>query len=94
MGDISKLPKWAQKEIQELKESKQSNEYGAYIGNCSIEHNAIKHTKDTTRAICSLADALSKNADAIKEVAKSLSGTGVNVQFGHGISISDVKHSG
>lgn len=48
---------------------------------------------ETAKALSANALAASNNAEAIKEAAKYLNGGGVDVEFGCGINLSDVKHS-
>lgn len=92
MRDISKLPKWAQKRIEEAEAAQVPvNKYGAYVAGCHIENNAVRHDEHSAKAIASVADAIGRNADALKELSKSLSGTGVEVEFGNGLHFQDVK---
>jgi len=72
MSDISKLPKWAQKEMKELRANQSTHNVGANVTNCHFEHVGIKHSPETVTAICSIADAFTAHAEALKELAKSV----------------------
>lgn len=91
MTDIKKLPKWAQDRIEAAERNQNTKNVGAEITGCHVENNAVRHDKHSAKAIAAVAEAMGKNADAMKELAKSLSGTGVEVQFGHGINLSHVN---
>lgn len=99
MNDIKKLPKWAQQRIEEAESKRNISEYGANIENVHVENNAIKHTEHTATAICSIAEALIQNsqanianAEAIKQLAKTMHSEGLEVEFGPGIQLSDIRH--
>jgi len=96
MGDVRKLPKWAQEMIVELQQSQ--SQTGASVAGCHIENVGVKHSEHTAIAVAQLCDALSAgaeavkaNAKAVKEIAKSLSASGANIEFGNGIQLSDVR---
>lgn len=92
MNDITKLPKWAQERIKAAEAKKEPTaKYGAYVEGCHIENNAIRHDENSAKAISSIAEALGKNADALKELSKSVSGSGVDVEFGNGIHFDNVR---
>jgi len=93
MRDISKLPKWAQEEINSLREKQTTYETGASIEGCHIENNGIKHDPETVKAITAIAEAMGKHSEALRELSKSVSGSGQSIEFGSGIQLSDVRHS-
>ena len=92
MNDLKKLPKWAQTRIAEAEAARAPiNKTGAEISGCHIENNGVRHDEHSAAAISSIADAIGKNADALKELAKSVSGSGVEVNFGDGIHLSHIQ---
>lgn len=91
MHDLKKLPKWAQERIEQAETSRPTTKTGANIESVHIENNAVKHDENSSAAIQSVADALGKNADALKELARSLSGSNATAEIGNGIYLSDVR---
>ena len=88
-NDITKLPKWAQEHIAEIEESEKYHSLAASATNCHFENNAVKHDKNTAKAIKSVADALAENAKALKQLAKSIVTSPEDVNFGNGIDIDN-----
>lgn len=77
MGDVTKLPKWAQAEIKKLQEEK-----AAYtVQNCHFEQGTVKHNKHTRDSISAVAMAIEANAKAAEALAKSISSNSVDQSF-------------
>lgn len=89
MGDITKLPKWAQKHIADLQSIQ--NVTGANVSGCHIEMNAVKHDEHSAAAITSIAHALEENAKSLGILAQTIVPKNVSPTFGPGIHLSDVK---
>ena len=77
MRNYNSLPKWAQQEIEQLKQNQNTKNVGAEVTNCHVENIAVKHSPGTSASIRSIANALKANADALSNLASSLSGKGV-----------------
>lgn len=63
--------------------------YGAHLNNVSIVNNTTPANEFTRDAVVALAEALSRNADAIKEAALALKGG--NAEMETGIKIEGAK---
>lgn len=89
MGDVSKLPKWAQEMIGELQGRQVIT--GADISNVSVEMCGFKHDENSATAITSIANALAENAKALGELSKAVMPKNVTANFGSAIHLDNVK---
>lgn len=92
MRDTSKLPKWAQERIKNLEANQNKTEQGVVIQDVSIEQNAFKQDENFSVSVVAIADALGKNAEALKTLAQSIKPEHIDADFGSPISLSDVRH--
>ena len=89
MNDTTKLPKWAQAMISELKSSQ--NLTGADISDVHINNVGFSHNEESFLAIQSIANALSENAKALGKLSENIMPKNVTQNIDSAIRLENVK---
>lgn len=89
MGDVTKLPKWAQEEIAKLKHTHYVS--SATIEDVSVEMNGFKHDENSAKAIIAIAEALEQNAVSLGMLSEAVVPKNLQPNFGSAIHIESPK---
>lgn len=89
MGDVTKLPKWAQEMISDLRTNQ--SVVGAKLDGCHVEMNGFKHDENSAAAITSIANALSENAKALGRLSDAVMPKNVTAHFDSAFNLSNIR---